>query len=94
MVDCMWPRVGSERNVLCEWLSSVALSKIEKESILRTLFTRTCCCGDACEETVMHVKSHGQVFDALDPWNLSLTVFSFLLSQIPFYNPCMITVSS
>ena len=64
---------------------------IEKEFMSRTLFTRSCCCGDACEETVMHVKSHDQVFNALEPFPYSL---SFLLSFISFCNPCMITVSS
>ena len=40
----------------------------------RPLFTESCCCGDACEETVMHVKSHDQVlnFNALEPFSYSL----------------------
>ena len=77
----MWPRLGSGRNVLCEWLSSVARSKTEKESMSRTLFTRSCFCGDACEETVMHVKSHDQVINALEPLPCSL-FFSVQLHYI------------
>ena len=38
----------------------------------RTLFTRSCCCDDTCEETVMHVKCHDQVFNALEPVPYSL----------------------
>ena len=53
----------------------------EKESITRTLFTRSCSCGDACEETVMHVKSHDQVLNALEPLPYSL-FFSVELHSI------------
>ena len=34
--------------------------------------TGSCCCDDACEETVMHVKSHDQVLNALEPLPYSL----------------------
>ena len=44
----------------------------------RTMFTRSCCCGDTCEETVMHVslKCHDQVFNALEtlPYSLFFSV--------------------
>ena len=63
-------RVGAK--CACEWSSSVARSKTEKVSMSGMLFTRSCCCGDACEETVMHVKSHDQVLNALEPLPYSL----------------------
>ena len=71
MVNIVWPKLGSGLNVLCKWLLSVARST-EKKSMSRTLFTRSCCCGHACEKTMMHVKSHDQMVQ-----NLSI---SFLLS--------------
>ena len=55
--------------MLCEWLSSVASSKSEKESMSRTSLTRSCCFGDACEETVMHVKRHDYLFGT-SPYSL------------------------
>ena len=38
----------------------------------RTLFTRSCCCGNMCEKTVMHVKCHDQVCNAFEPLPYSL----------------------
>ena len=83
-------RVGA-KYVLCEWSSSVARSKTKKESMSRTLFIRSCCNSDACEETVMHVKSHDQVLNALEPvpYSLFFSVELYLILQ-----SVMITVSS
>ena len=70
----------------------------EKESMSRTLFTRSCCCDDACEETVMHVKStsHDQVFNALQllPYSLFFSVELHFILQSLYDNSLKLRLST
>ena len=61
-------RVGAK----CALRMVVKCGKARLRRSMSRTFTRSCCCGDACEETEMHVKSHDQVFNALEPLPCSL----------------------